>query len=751
MGLTPGSPAAAASAASIDIDVAKLPTASDLKQFLTGGGSAIFKIGAEIARFADAPIQQATQAQPAQVKITGNPSWTLPAGVIFSLSLDARCKIAVGTTSTKFTCKKSLDADDTMDVVAGPTDKTVYINIDLDFDIKGNLSGSGTAGGVGISGKASGSKSASFSFCYPVAGATTTRDAVTDAFAALVFPLQPDCLATMPAGSVSKVNFDGALNVELDLTYGFGNYKFSAQNFGAAQNSVKVAGTNLEAPTLDIETGAKGSVAYKHSDNFCAIVKKPDANNALLFLTQASSDEVSGSVGVNVGISLTAPATAKVDSNKMAGSIATQVKTAPPNLASNLASQAVALAPKIESDLVSKANKWLSDNDVGLTATLSREKDRTMLYEFKVDLSTASAQAESVKSWTFFLSGDLRQALTIPGFTLQPGSGVAQNLKQSTGIQLHFFNFHLATNNTYFDKTVVKLGPDGSIRLFTDLGRENQFTTKTASATATIHFVATGTEDPKTQIYHDVEVDLCIELSEQNDPDEATRIAEGVAALGAGNANVSAAEQKMLAFAKPNMTLCLSTVFKSSAYGKLKCSPFVDGKPPALPQAEDGHNYDAFHNMVVSLMPNEVNLASPIDFPMWQKWNVWSNDQIGAPVDAAHLPNRRAVGDHAPVSQHLFPNDAVAADYYFMGSTEFMNMCDHLQTLAGITASVTNPDQWEELIATLAEWVKADGNPDWSKPALAALLFQCGDASKMKADFDQNQKDKKMTCTLTLS
>ena len=745
MASTPGSSAAAGS---IDIDVTKLPTASDLKQFFAGQGPAIFSIGSEVATYAGKPVQQAMQAQPAQVKITGDPNWKLPSGIAFSLTLDASCRIAVCPTSTKFSCNKSVDSDDTMDVVAGPTDGIAYINIDLDFDIQGNLSGSGTLpGGTGIGGKASGSNGTTFSFCFPVADTTKTEDAVNAAFAALVFPLKPDCLTTMTAGSVGKVNFDGSLNVELDLSYGFGSYKFSAQNLGAAKDSINLAGQKLAAPSLDIETGAKGSLAYKHSDSFSAIVQKPDANSALLFLAQSSSDETTGSVGVNVGISVTAPPSASVDS----ATLTTKVSGQTGANSSSLSAQVASLAPEIESNLVSKANKWLSDNDVGLTASLSREKDRTMLYAFKVDLSTASAQNLATQSWTYFLTGDLQKALQIPGFTLQPGSGVADDLKQSSSIQLHFFNFQLAKTTDFFENCVTKLGPDGSIRFFADIGQESQFTTQNESATATIHFVATGTEDPEPRTYHDVEVDLCVELSEKSDPKEAKTIAGTIAALGASD-NVNAAEQKMLAFiAKQNTTLCLATVFKSSAYGKLKCSQFVDGTPPALPQSEDENNWNAFHNMVVSLMPDVANVASGIDFATWQKWAVWSNDEIGAPVDSAHVPNRMQIGEHLPASQQLFPDNSAEADYYLMGSTEFMNLCDDLQTLAGMQASVTNPDEWTNLIATLAEWVKADGNPDWSKPALAALLSLCGAASQTQTDFDQSKDDSQMTCTLTLS
>src|SRR5580704_14247181 len=52
----------------------------------------------------------------------------------------ASCTMTISSTSTKFAVTKSIDSKDTTDIVAGPTAGTVYINIDLYFDIKGNLS-----------------------------------------------------------------------------------------------------------------------------------------------------------------------------------------------------------------------------------------------------------------------------------------------------------------------------------------------------------------------------------------------------------------------------------------------------------------------------------------------------------------------------------------------------------------------------------------------------------------------------------
>ncbi len=739
--------------ATVSINVTQdLNSASDLAHFFIGQAPAIFSIGSELVKYAGQPVQHAVDAQPAGIELEGDPCWQLPSGIAFSLEAGASCTICVSQTSTEFSVKQVMDSDDRMELAAGPTSGKVYINIDLDFDIKGSLSGSGTLGGLGIAGKASRSKSATLSYCHPVNETMETEAAIREAFAALVFPFKPDCVLTMPTGSVGKVNFDGKLNCELDLTYGLADYKLSAQSVGLVKDGVSVAGQKLMPPSLDFDTGAEASVVYEHSDNFSAIVLKIDPETARLYLVRSAKDETRESVGVNVGISLTS-VSASVDPSALSNSIATVTKAKPANLASQVASY----VPDIESNLVDKANDWLCDKNIGLMASLSQEKDRAMLFAFSVDLSSVAAAELAKQSWAYFVSGDLHKALQIPSFTLLPGSGVAEHLKHSSSIELHFFNFQLAKTTDFFKNSVTRLGSDGSILFFANVGEESRFSTQSKSTTATIHFVATASEDVLRSNYENVEVDLCMELSEKNNSSEATKIANSIGALGQ-TAQVVAAEQKMLGFVEQNKntTLTLMTVFKASSYGKLTCSPYAVGSdnnvhPPGLPQQQDANNWDAFHNMVVSLMPDLAYVVSGLNYATWMSWNVQSNNAIGAPVNVNHVPDRRSLGNTDAASQALFGVNWTAPNNFMIASTRFMNLCNQLESLASSLAQVDTATEWDNLISTITTWVKADGIPDWSKAALGALLSLCGSGGQSTIDFQQSKDDDKMTCTLTLS
>ncbi len=744
----------------ITIDVTKdLKKSSDLSALFSGQQAAIFNIGLAMAQYAGHPIRSAVGSSPAKLTIQGEPKWTMTSGIVLSLAADSNCTIAICDTSTSFSVAKSIDSKDTTNVVAGPTPGMVYINIDLDFDIKGTLSGSGSLTGIGIAGKASGSRTTTLSYCQPVDAGLETVAAIKAAFDGLRFPFQPDCALSMLVGCIGKVNFDGALDCELDVTYGLANYKLSAQDLGAAQDSVKVAWDKLTAPSLNINAGAKASLTYKHTDHFGVIVYKVDTNTALLYLVRSANDETGQSIGISVGISATS-VSCTVDPVQLTNTIK-QVTGGggSPTMATDVAS----LAGDLQTSLVGKANAWLSNHteDAGLMLSLSQQSGRTVLFTFKVDLSSATSQGLAKQSWVALMNGDLRQAMQIGGFTLQPGSGVSENLKRSSSIQLHFFNlFKLTQTSDFFKNSVTKLAPDGSIRVFVDIGQESEFSIQSTSETATIHFVATATEDTSRGNYQKAEVDLYIELSETNKPTEASRIANSIGSIAA-NAAVQSAQQKMSAFVANNGSkkLSLISIFKPSAYQKLACSAYTvgqDGKthPPSLPQEQDEDNWDTFQTSVKRLMKDLSGAVAELDYDKWMLWNVGSNYHIGDVADDNHVPDRRNVGAYMAAGQALFGNRWPSYQPFLLASSGFMNLSDDLHTLATATAQLNTPANWEALIATLQDWVKSDVNPDWSKPALSALLYLCSigtTPSVVNVDFQPAKDNSCFTCTLTLS
>ena len=739
----------------ITIDVTNdLEVLSDLKKFFVGEKPAVFEIGSEISHFAGQPIESVIRSNPAKLVLQGDHRWQLPQGISFSLNADASCTVGVSNTSTKFAFQKSPGSNDTADLFAGPVEALVYVNIDLDFDIQGSLSGSGSVGGFGIAGKSSGAATTTLSYCHPVSSTLETMAAIKSAFNALSFPLKPDCALGMAVGSVGKVSFSGSVNVALDLSYGFPSYKFSARNPVLAAAGIQLGPEKLKPPKISIDSGAEASISYKHSDNFTVIVTKSDATTAMVHFLRSADDEVGESVGVTVGLTATS-VSAKLDTQKLAQAVTNQVNVTPPGLANAIASGVSGL----QDSLVSSTNQFLSthEDDVGLMFSLSQQRGRTLLFHFKVDLLVAGGNLAQ-RSWMAMAKGDLGDALKIGGFTLLEDSGVAQSLKRSSAIDLHFFSFHLGKESDFFENSVVRLTRDGSICFFADQGEEAKYTFSHKTTTETIHFVATAGEQNWGASLKEVDIDLAIDLSETGNPAEANRIANTVLAIPASPVAQSA-HRAMLDYAVSHngKALTLTGIFKSRAYGKLTCSAFTKDAhgraiAPSLPQELDRQNWEAFQVEVKRLIPDLATLVSDLTYSNWMDWNVYINFQVGDKADESHVPNRRSHGNDLEAAKRLFGDDKGRRYYAFLeASTGFMNLCDDLHSL---TIKTSDAEQnWADLLGTLQKWIKSDTDPDWSKPALGALLRLCSRDSdfQISSRLRRASDGSGFSCTLTVS
>ena len=733
------SPAAAPSV--ITIDVSKdLTDVSQLKSLLQANQKAILSIGSELARFADQPARAAVGSKPAQIKIQAPATWKTSPGISFSLSPSASCTISMSDSSSKFSIAKSIGSSDTQDISAGPTTGKVYVNTEFDFDIKGQVSGSGSAMGIGIAGKASGSGSATLVFCHPVDADMLAVDAIRETLSHLVFPFEPACALSMAVGDIGKVNFDGSLGFEVDVTYGFGSYKFSAPGVDSARQSLQVGVEKLTLPTIDIETGAKAAFTYTHSDHFGAIVSKPDAPTALLYLVRSATNETGASVGVTVGISESGNLSASMDKTALAQAVNKITVTGGEKVAG--------IADELQSSLVSKANEWLSNEkgEAGLIVQLSKQTNRALLFTFSVDLSKADL---AQKSWAKFSDGNLVEAIAYGGMTLLPGSGVGTELKRSVSIELHFFNlFKLQDTTTYFQDSYTEIGPDGSVRFLFDIGKEKETDTKKAMQKSRLHFVASASSTARDNVQN-AEIDFYIELSETNKPVEANKIADSIGSLPA-NADIQAAQSAMRQFIASNKagTLSLVSILKPSAYQKLACSQYTGIKhdlPPALPQEQDMDNWEAFLDSTETLL--QLSYVSGLSYLGWEQFNLICNGKTSG------IPDRRHPGNSSNVPSSFFGNAQNMKDlvtYFYSSSAQFMNLCDDLHALAGAIGEINTEVQSDDLLINLTLLVKNDANTDWSKPAARALLQLCSGVGAT-ATIQSASKSKSLTCTVMVS
>lgn len=403
----------------------------------------------------------------------------------------------------------------------------------------------------------------------------------------------------------------------------------------------------------------------------------------------------------------------------------------------------------LQTSLNGKLKNWASDvtGNVGLTAGLSEQKGHVALFVFEVDLTKADLAKQS---WAALVGGSVAQALSLQAFTLEPGSGVADSLKRASTIQFQFFNFFSFEQVTdYFSNGYTELGKDGTIRIFRDLGQEQQATTKQTLQQFRIYFEATATQGRSGGISQ-AAVNLCIELSEKDKSKYATALADVVGFLP-GSAAVNSAQEGMIQFIStaPSGTLDLILILKGSSYEKLSCSPYTGSKPAPLPQQQDHANWNAFWKATESLCP-DLSFVGNLSYGAWITFNRDCVDEIGSTI----TPDRRNLGDadSAPPSFYAPYGPLGSVRYFLQASAGFMNLCDDLKTLATGVSNVRESQQWRDVLNFLTNIVTNDLFIDYPKPTAGALLTLCSEGGVQVSSTLTKAKDgSSLTCSVIVA
>jgi hypothetical protein len=427
-----------------------------------------------------------------------------------------------------------------------------------------------------------------------------------------------------------------------------------------------------------------------------------------------------------------------------------QQVTVSSSLASAIGSAASQPLNSLQTSANAKLTNWAKDvtGTIGLSASLARQQGHTSLFTFQVNLATADLAEES---WAALVGGSVPNSLALKGFTLEPGSGVSDSLKKSATIQFEFFNLFAFTSTTdYFSNAYTELGPDGTIRVFRDVGQEQNAKTKKALSDFRIHFVATATEDALTNVGK-AAVNLQVELSEQGNAGAASRLANSIGSIP-GNAAVHSAQTAMATYAANHSTGTLNLIVSigASAYGKLSATAYNGSKPLPLPHEQDQDNWEAFQLAAESLMP-DLSFVSQLSFTNWMEFNRDAVDQVGSTM----IPDRRQTGDPSAVPPNFFApfsGAAASVSYFLLASQGFMNLCDDLHALATMTAQADSTAQWNDLLAFLTTVVTQDTLIDFAEPILSALLALCSVAgAQASSNLGTATDSSSMTCTLTLA
>jgi hypothetical protein len=702
---------------SFRIDVNDLASSSQLKALLQGKSKPIFDFGPEMTGYWNELVQKIPNGTSATFAVSENATWkTSGVGIGFTLSGTSKCQLKLVTSGAVLKYAPDLRSQPTAVLPGTAYPGSAYIVASLDFQISGGSTASGTVNGLGIKGNVKGSSDTSVVFCHRVSGSDRLGDAVRQTLEHFVFAFEPACAIDLNAGDIAQVNFTGSLGCGLDVSYGITNVGFAAPGVASVLDSLTKGNEEFTLPSGKVVIGADATVNYTHTDDFTAIVEKPDASNVSLYVMRGHKNEENEGLKVTAAVTITNKPAVVVDPKKLQQGVNSITGTGGEKTAS--------CVEGLEQKLNGKLDDWLNST-IKQGASLGIEWDQqqaaSVLFKYSINLT----HADLVKSsWNAICGGDLQSAVSCGGIIPDAGSGIGNELSHSFTIGLHFFNLFAASNKSeYFNKTYVTVKDNGTLCYMFDIGKESDTDVNKASKKCGIHFIATVDETTADTV-SGAEVDLELEISAAKDQKEAQRICDLVTYVSQSE-DLNEARVAMKQFADTNASGSLDVVWvlAPSVYGSLSCSEYTGNEPPST-QQQDSDNWVEFRDASVSLL--NLQWARTLTYDDWQRFNVLCVHGAGS----TGTPDRRSTGNTANVTFASWQNinaDPTLIRYFLLNSAEFMNFCDDLHRLAGVMSeshdSAKDITAYSALLMSLVQMiVKNDVSMDYSKPAIASLI-----------------------------
>jgi len=175
----------------------------------------------------------------------------------------------------------------------------------------------------------------------------------------------------------------------------------------------------------------------------------------------------------------------------------------------------------------------------------------------------------------------------------------------------------------------------------------------------------------------------------------------------------------------------VSCEFDESAFEKLSCDEFVNGKPKLQPHDEDEKNWNAFVKAV-----NIIHLNSGFKgegFPdlveSFDSWTLYNQIAIDR-EDSAKPPNRRQRGNTAVDSR--WPSGWIGVSHsdrrfmfiYLDAGRRFMNLCADLKHLANDFDDTETEERYRRLLTHLDQMIHDDIAVWFTKSTLVALFLR---------------------------
>ena len=694
------------------------------------------------------------------------PKWSNLVGSPATFSLTPTASFTITLQSSGPLLKYFTDFEQTdtnSQATIDPAPGKVYLIVEADFGITGELSGSGTIPtGVGVF-KLTGDATAGTTFkvqCFKAFDLTEgAGNAIVAALRGFTLPLHNSSATNLGNGDALYYEFDGNLKVGFGASFGYstsiGSYSLSGINQGL--NSVKQA-VNLTSPGATLGTQAALAINANFARKFhCVLQRTGDV--ATLHLFKGEKSDCTESLTVSAGVSNVSDPSITFDP----GQLATLISAKLPSTAAagvQLAAAQTASLQTAASAYITQANNWLkslaqSVNDNGqisLSVQFEQADTRASTFGWQFNVNGPNFQ----RAWDLAMSGDFVAAYALgqDTVTLLDGSGFETTFKRNTQVKLSLFGLLSNTTlNCYYGATTVTFR-SGLFCFETNAGRMRLVQSGDGKFSSTMYLDCLATNNSGTNAVNSADLTLHGIVSCTGEPNQLDNFGGLLDAIGLELGSVAGAEVNRLGklFDK-NASLSNSKgeglVHLIYTMASLKRLDFDAYSQPGKKQAPRLHrrdqvNFDAFSDAfetlpssAQSVINGAVNPAQYDSFKSWEFFNCYANGLTigldGPPdsqmTDRRHsgnifhesaIPCALTLGQQTSLTNSLSgPVSADLVTFYEAGRL-YMNLCDDVKTAATVLSA---PEfDFPTAVNQLKNIAQRDLNAEYAPQVMLALL-----------------------------
>jgi hypothetical protein len=632
-------------------------------------------------------------------------------------------------------------------IVTVPAGKA-YVSIALRVNIGVAAAGGFSSGAIGVKGSAQLTDTFLLANHCLVDATANVGTAIAEAFARFLLPFTDGAYRRIGVGDFLEYQFYGKLDVNVDVSMGFGGVLFGGASGGDLRRSFSSPiGQVTASAQPSFNLGVTVGVGYKHEDAFRIVLQGLTGQQSQLFLFKMDQSTLSASLQATAGVALNASIELDTKINELIDGAAQRLFAGVTDVAQRTAliAQFVSRIKGTAEELnrfVQEAEDAVNEqlaklNKLKVSASIAFERISEHAALFSMTFDRTAPPAGYVKA----VHGDMRGALGEAGTDLGIGSYIRSEIRKTTTLSVQLFEtFNITSITTYFEKTQLRYVGKGIFQFRSTTGVQAENNVFGHRKAIEFYFEITAAVAAKGTI-SDKDIRLRITTTEEKQAEAARRTAGMLHLVLKGSAFEGVDDALRRAIArKPNIPVQVSLVFAPSAYQRLRFSPFVGGKPTA-DQAADALNYAAFVHAVDLIYAGSgfgtEGFPDLVDeFKNWARYNVRAIDE----ESSTKPPNRRERGNGNtrsiwPQDPTNFPAALIDSNsgirdmlrVYMLAGQQFMNFCEDLPKLSRDLDQAATEEALGKVLDEAKDLVK-EGSGSFplffTKPLAAALTAQ---------------------------